>query len=122
MARFGQGLQERGVVGLAASLGENGPRGFGRVRAIGRNQPRGDEQPRHQDLVRRELCRQQARGGELSDRLSEPGAERDPLAQLHEVDDELAVDQPAAQQLGVERAGGRLVLGDLGPHRQHVVA
>ena len=44
------------------------------------------------------------------------------LAQLDEVDEEFQIDQPTAQQLGIERPTRRFVRRHLCPHRQHVRA
>ena len=78
----------------------------GGSRAVGREQPRGDEQPRHQRLVRGERCRQQPRRRPARRSPRRAGLERGPLAQLQEVDDELA-DRPARRAAAWRRAARR---------------
>jgi len=77
--------------------------------AVRREQAGGDQQAAEQVVMGAKPARPQFLRRQGVDRLAQIGIEACPLAQLQEVDQELAIDQPAALQLGIERSGGRVV-------------
>ena len=120
MPRLVDRAQERSEVVHAAGGRQHLLRALGRRLAVRSEQPGSDEQSGEQVVMGGETGRQEPHPGELADGPAEVRRESGALAQLQVMDDELAIDQPATLQLGVERPGRALVGSDFSAHLENV--
>ncbi len=89
---------------------------------VGREQARTHEQAGEEQMRLAQILFHPTRTRQFGDGRSEVGGQRDPVAQLQEMDEEFEIDQPAAQQLGIERALGMLMRRHLAAHAENILA
>jgi hypothetical protein len=117
---MGHRVKQALPVGQATGPHDDGPAGFGRELAIGRNEADDHQQAGHKIVRRAQPRRQQARRLQPGNGGAQIGFQRDMIAQLQIVGEEFEIDQPAARELHVERAFGGLVTGHFGAHGQNI--